>query len=179
MESTNVDALLANAVIIDLRIQSDEERAQKLLRNIQMQLSEQDWDCLIEFMTSEISYRLVTEENSPVLAAVRDVYALIKELNRDSFEERNDLISALGEVIETQNATIDDLKKDLAIAVSENNSLKNALGRVRKYLKDSEIKQAITFCNGLSRQNVVGEIGQVAVSLADAVKSACIAIKGV
>jgi hypothetical protein len=50
---------------------------------------------------------------------------------------------------------------------------------LRKLLKADEVKEALSFCDKLRKQNVVGEIGQKAVLLGDSIKNALVAIKGV
>lgn len=178
MESTKTD-LPANAIIVDLRIQSDEVRGKKLMNKLRMFVSDEEWDVFIEYMTSEISYRLVTDKSSPVLGAMQDALVRIKEMVSDDFSELDDLIDAQDEVIRAQNAEIADLKGEISTLSSKNKTLSSSLTRIRKLLKADDVKEALGFCDKLQKQSVAGEIGKTAVLLADSIKNSLITIKGV
>jgi regulator of replication initiation timing len=178
MGSTDTD-LPANAIVIDLRIQADEARAKKLMSKFKIQVSDEDWETFIEYMTSEISYRLVTEDNSPVIGAMKDALSQYKLMIINDFEELDSLVEAQEEVIVAQNSELDSLRKKVSMLASENKTLSSSLTRLRKLLKADEVKEALSFCDKLQKQSVVGEIGQVAVLLADGVKNALITIKGI
>jgi regulator of replication initiation timing len=179
VDSTSQLKLPNDAIIIDLRISADEDAGLKVKQKIARLLEPNELQVFIEYITAEISYSLVTEESSPVLGAMRETFARIRDIVREDFAEIEDLVTALDEVIEAQNAEIEKLKKSSALLASENSSLRNSLSRLRKLLKADEVKEALSFCDKLRKQNVVGEIGQKAVLLGDSIKNALVAIKGV
>ena len=179
MVSTSQLKLPDNAVIIDLRMHVDEELGMKVKQKVARLLEPAELSAFIEYITAEISYSLVTAENSPVLEAMRDTFEHLKKMVSEDFIELESLVEALDEVIEAQNAEIEKLKKSTALLASENSSLRNSLSRLRKLLKADEVKEALSFCDKLRKQNVVGEIGQKAVLLGDSIKNALVAIKGV
>lgn len=177
MGSTDTD-LPTNAILIDLRISGDEVQAKKIMRKLRLYSTDEEWEIFKEYLTSEISYKLVTEESSPVLGAMREALNQYKVMVVKDFEELDSLIEAQDEVIEAQNAELENLRKKVSILASENKTLSGSLTRLRKLLKADEVKEALSFCDKLQKQSVVGEIGQVAVLLADGVKNALITIKG-
>lgn len=168
-----------NSVIIDLRMSVDEDAGKRVKQKVARLLEPNELHDLIEYLTAEISYSLVTSENSPVLSAMRDTFARLKEIVREDFDEVESLVEALDEVIEAQNKEIADLKAKTSELASENNMLHNSLARLRKLLKADEVKEALSFCDKLQKQNVIGEIGQKAVLLGESIKNALVAIKGV
>ena len=179
MDSTSQLNLAKNPVIIDLRMSYDEELGRLAKQKAARLLSPEEFRCLVEYLTAEISYGLVTAENSPVLEAMRETFARLKDIVSEDYAEIEALVEALDEVIEAQNAEIEKLKKSSALLVSENSALRNSLSRLRRLLKADEVKEALSFCDKLRKQNVVGEIGQKAVLLGDSIKNALVAIKGV
>lgn len=179
MDSTSQLKLPDNSIIIDLPMRVDEEAGMKVKQKIRRLLKPNELQTFIEYMTAEISYSLVTAENSPVLEAMRDTFMRLKEIVREDFAEIEDLVTALDEVIEAQNSEIAELRSRVSLLSSENKSLHNSLTRLRKLLKADEVKEALSFCDKLQKQNVIGEIGQKAVLLGESIKNALVAIKGV
>ena len=179
MGSTGQLKLPDNAVVIDLRMSYDEEAGKRAKQKAARLLQPQELQSLIEYLTAEISYSLVSSESSPVLAAMRETFNRLKEIVREDFSEVESLVEALDEVIEAQNKEIAELKSKASALTSENNTLHNSLTRLRKLLKADEVKEALSFCDRLQKQSVVGEIGQKAVLLGESIKNALITIKGI
>jgi regulator of replication initiation timing len=179
MDSTSQLQLPDKAIIIDLTMCVDEEAGKRVKQKVARLLEPKELHDLIEYLTAEISYSLVTSEKSPVLSAMRDTMMRLREIVSEDFAEMESLVEALDEVIEAQNAEIEKLKKSSALLVSENSALRTSLSRLRRLLKADEVKEALSFCDKLRKQNVVGEIGQKAVLLGDSIKNALVAIKGV
>jgi regulator of replication initiation timing len=171
--------LSQNPIVIDLRMDFDEESGARIKNKVSRYLSPSEMRILVEYLTAEISYSLVTSEASPVLQAMRDTFARLKEIVSEDYAEVESLVEALDEVIEAQNAEIAKLKKSTAMLTSENTTLRNSLTRLRKLLKADEVKEALNFCDRLKKQNPSGEIGQKAVLLGESIKNALCAIKGV
>lgn len=179
MDSTSQLQLPDKAIIIDLTMSVDEEAGKRVKQKVARLLEPKELHDLIEYLTAEISYNLVTSEKSPVLSAMRDTLMRLREIVSEDFAEIESLVEALDEVIEVQNKEIAELKSKTSALASENNTLHSSLARLRKLLKADEVKEALSFCDKLQKQNVVGEIGQKAVLLGESIKNALITIKGI
>ncbi len=166
-------------IMIDLRFPYDEAVINKINSFIKQHLTEHEYDLFYKYFTARTVYEMLSREDSPVVEAMNSAIDLL-------IYDADVLISMHTENSILQKAQIEQQKrelKDLNAKLTEANSkievLRSTLIRLRKLLKADEVKEALSFCDKLRKQNVVGEIGQKAVLLGDSIKNALVAIKGV
>jgi len=167
----DTNEVLEHLLVIDITNHVDEVRGLKVKSKITRLLSAEELQIFIEYMTAEMCYSLVTSEKSPVLLALKDTL--------DGIEETvGDKITDLQYIIASQDAEIKQLRIRAGALSSENTTLKNSLARARKILKADEVKAAMSYCEKFQDQNIIGEIGHRAASLAESIKNVLIATKG-
>jgi regulator of replication initiation timing len=170
---------LIQEVLTDFGVPYDIDKFQEITKFLEASFSEEDCCIFYGYLSAKISLELLSDQHSPVQKAMSGAIEILLTNSETLSNELLILASNQNEVMEVQHQQISEHKHEITRLQSENKALRSSLTRLRKLLKAEEVKEALSFCDKLQKQSVVGEIGQKAVLLGESIKNALITIKGV